>query len=125
MGRHKLPSNVKKLKSTYRQHRENTNEPNPSRPLGDPPACLDDHQKDTWREISALVPAGVLTDADRIILEVATRLLSELRTKGRLSVGKMGHLIGTLARMGLTPSDRSKVSIPGAKPKDDWENFNG
>ena len=124
MGRHKLPSNVKKLKNTYREYRENQEEPIPESLIGDAPDCLNIEQKKAWVELLENVPDGVLTGADRIIVEIASRLLSELRIKDRLSVGKMSHLISCLARMGLTPSDRSKISINKPKRKrDPWEKF--
>ena len=123
MSRPKTPTKIKIVKGTFRKHRENKNEPMPEKPLGDPPGCLDDLQKKVWEELAAIVPAGILTDADRIILELATRLLSELRVKGRLATGKMGHLIGCLARMGMSPSDRGKVSIPEKKQTTGWEKY--
>ena len=124
MGRHKLPSNVKKLKNTYREHRENKDEPISEEPLGNAPDCLDDKQKQVWFELSEITPEGVLTDADRIIVEIATRMLTTLRTMGKLSVGEMGHLIGCLARMGLTPVDRAKISVKKTKTEESpWEKF--
>ena len=124
MGRHKLPSNVKRLKNTYRKHRENQEEPISKESLGDAPDCLDEAQKKVWVELSNNAIEGVLTDTDRIIIEIIARLLSKLRTEGKLTVGEMGHLIGCLARIGFTPSDRAKISVKKTKTeKSPWEKF--
>ena len=126
MGRHKIPSKEKKDKGTYRDYRENLDEPEPENKVGGAPDFLTDKQKEVWAEIKNIAHIGVLSDADSIIVEIAARLLSELRENNDLSVGKMSHLIGCLARMGLTPSDRSKVSAPNEKrKKDPWEKFGG
>jgi len=122
MGRNKLPSNVKKLKNTYRKHRENPNEPEPTSQLGSAPDFLNDEQKAIWDELSSIAHAGVLSEADRIVVEIATRLLTELRSKGKLPTGQMSHLILCLGKMGMNPAERSKVSTPDkGKEYNPWD----
>ena len=123
MGRPKLPSKKKIIQGTFRPCRENPDEPVPENPLGDAPDCLNAKQKKTWIELSGIALPGVLGDSDRIIVEITARLLTELRSTEGLSVGKMSHLINCLARLGLTPSDRSKIFGGGKKKKDPWGKF--
>jgi len=123
MGRINKPTKLKILKGTYRHYRENPNEPMPENPLGEPPISLTDVQQEAWHEIAELIPDGVLTEADRIIVEIAARFLSDLRLKGSLSVGNMGHLMIALGRMGLTPADRPKVSVQKKTGKNKWEKY--
>jgi hypothetical protein len=65
---------------------------------------------------------GVLTYADTILLEMASNLLAEYRVNpGDFPIGKYPHLIGCLARLGMSPSDRTKPGIE--KPKNDEDDF--
>ena len=125
MGRHKIPTQKKIIQGTFRKERENPDEPMPTNPLGKAPDFLTKQQKEAWAEISRLAPSGVLKDADRIIVEIAARLLAELRVAG-LSVGNQSHLMNCLGRMGMDPSNRSKVfSENSGRKKDPWEKFGG
>jgi hypothetical protein len=124
MGRPKLPSKVKVIKGSFRPCRENPAEP-PATPLGSAPAHLNDSQKGIWDELVKAIVPGVLAQSDRMILEIASVLLAEFRENGTLSVGNMSHLISVLARLGMSPADRSKVSLPDPKTKknDAWKAF--
>jgi phage terminase small subunit len=96
-----------------REAREN--EPVPAGPLGEPPEYLTETQKAIWHELAEQVPAGVLTIADRILVEITVKLIARLRDPNeRLKAAETNQIIACLARMGLTPADRSKIS---AKPK--------
>jgi hypothetical protein len=100
-------------------------EPRPAAKLGAPPKDLTPAQKKLWREIVAQVPPGVLTSADRIIVEITVRQLEKLRT-GLASPVDIGHLRQSLASLGMTPADRSRVSTaPEAPPQDDPYGFLG
>lgn len=94
-------------------------EPKPVAKLGPPPKDFTPAQKKLWKEVVGQVPPGVLTGSDRIIIEIATRLLEKLRS-GRATPVEIGHLRQTLATLGMTPADRSRVSTtPPDSPTDD------
>ena len=85
-------------------------------PLGDPPSRLNDAQKSAWREIAALAPDGVLWRSDRFIVEVACRLMANVRTHGiggekGAKAGEVSLLMKCLSSMGLSPADRGKVDL--------------
>jgi hypothetical protein len=56
------------------------NEPKPDGPIGRPPSYFDASHRSIWREIVDECPRGVLTRADRKLLELAVRLTSKMRT---------------------------------------------
>jgi hypothetical protein len=113
MSRPRKPTNLIALQGGFRKHperaRARANEPQPQGELGEPPACLGKAQQAVWYELSAQVPAGVLTNADRMLVEISVRLISKMRS-GRATAGETSLLQSCLSRMGLTPADRSRVS---------------
>jgi hypothetical protein len=54
-------------------------EPKPDGPIGRPPAYFDAYHCAIWREIIGECPRGVLTRADRKLLELAVRLTAKMR----------------------------------------------
>jgi len=78
-------------------------------PLGDAPSEWPIAGKVLWHEIANMAPAGVLTKADRLILEVTCRLVIEMREK-RFSGAIAAQLRCCLASLGMTPADRSRVA---------------
>jgi hypothetical protein len=91
-------------------------------PCGEPPPDMGIEAQDCWYEISAKAIKGVLTYADTVMLKIASNLLAEYnRDPDEFPIGKYTHLIGVLARFGMSPSDRTKLSID--KPKDNRDDF--
>lgn len=86
-------------------------EPVEQRALGEAPGHLGAPQRAAWAEIERIAPAGVLTHADRIIVELAAVLLARFRRAGELMpVAEVTRLQSILGDLGLTPSTRSKVT---------------
>jgi hypothetical protein len=100
------------------------NEPRPTAQLGRPPKHLPDEEKRTWRELARIAPPGVLTNSDRWLAEIAVRLMTQVR-QGNARTMHFGQLLQCLGRMGLTPSDRSRVSaLPQPTAEDSvWDRF--
>ena len=64
-----------------------------------------------WDEIVKGAPIGVLTSADRQIVEVLSRLIAECRENFIVfPVQKLARIESMLGKLGMTPADRSKVS---------------
>ncbi len=98
--------------------------------LGEPPRHLTQAEADCWREAAANAPPGVLTSGDRWIVEVASRLMAKLRGAGvgGMRGAELSQLTGSLAKLGWTPSDRSRVALaadPAPVAADPWDTLAG
>ena len=73
-----------------------------------------------WREIVGFAHPGVLCRADRLIVELAAQILVSLRTEQwRNSAALLIRFESVLGKLGMSPADRSKVSVfktNGANP---------
>lgn len=126
MARHPQPREVAELKGAVRHdpQRYRTELPTVEQPLGSAPAHLSETAKGIWFEVEGLAPVKVLKGADRIALEVLSTLLEEYREDPRkFSAAKIAHVIGLLARLGMTPADRQKLGTekpPEGNPFDEF-----
>lgn len=140
MGRPRTPTSILALKGAFRKNpnRKRPDEPKESRPLGDPPGRIPANCIPYWQEIVDMVSGGVLTYRDRWAVEIAARMMEkfsrqtdaqtilELAREGELSAedikalasreaisaSEINLLNRMLAAMGMTPADRSKLSVP-------------
>ncbi|GAA3758132.1 hypothetical protein [Terriglobus aquaticus] len=98
------------------------NAPKPDPELGPAPNYFDDVDRDFWNEVAGTTAPGVLTKADRILVEVTARLLRKFRDKnpqtGGLKPVELGHLRACLGSMGLAPADRGRVTGSDASKKE-------
>jgi len=123
MGR--LPASTAKLalngglQHDPKRYANRTAEPVPSGPIGNPPKDFSPALKSIWKELKSQSPPGVLTNSERLILEVLCRLVDKLR-QGTISTGETSQLLNCLARLGMTPTDRVRVQLvpPVAKPNE-------
>ena len=116
MARHAQPRELAVLKGADKKNpqRYRTAPPKSGLPLGSAPDHLTEAQRACWFELESYAIEGVLTGADRAVMELAAKLLDESRTNwSDFSAARIGHLIGVLARLGLSPADRQKVGAPG------------
>lgn len=124
VGRHRQPRELAEAKGATRRNpqRYRAQPPAVGQPLGIAPAHLSDAAKKCWFELESLAPRGVLTGSDRIALEVVSNLLAQFRDAPRdFPSSKITHLIGCLARLGMTPADRQKIGVE--TPEDDDDSF--
>lgn len=92
--------------------------------LGHCPEDMKESEKAVWFELETYAAKGVLTGADRMILEVTCSLMAEFRSdRWAFTAAKIGQLIGCLARLGLTPADRQKIGAPKAKDENPFADF--
>lgn len=120
MARPKTPTRILDARGSFRKHpeRRRDGEPEVKNPLGAVPESLTSGEIACWNEIVSYSPVGVLTEADRLAVELAACLLAEFRDdRAGFAAGKMGRLQSMLGQFGMNPSDRAKLSIE--KPKDD------
>jgi hypothetical protein len=120
MGRPRTPTKVLQITGAYKAHpeRRRNNEPEPSGQIGEAPEHFATQDlRDVWAEFIRITPDGVLTVSDRIHLEVVCQLVIEYRSDPvEFTAAKLTRLESMIGKLGLNPSDRSKVVVPG-KPK--------
>ena len=124
MARHKQPLELATLKGAVAKDPQHYRRevPKSELPLGEAPAHMSKEAAVCWREVSGCAIPGVLTNADRHILEITSNLLAEYRkAPGAFPIGKYAPLIGGFARLGMSPSDRQKVGVE--KPKEEAPAF--
>lgn len=113
------PTNVLALNGAFKRNPKRgaarSNEPLPEGTIGEVPARLNESEQACWRDIVAMCHEGSLCNADRLIVEHAARILSALRASSEYVDTKlMVRLECVLGKLGLSPADRSRISI---KPK--------
>lgn len=126
MARHKQPAELAKLKGAVKKNpqRYRKEAPTTGKGLGKPPAHLPDEVVAVWKELDKCSLPGVLTSADRFVMEVAASLLAEFRTnRADFKAAKYSHLIGCLARLGLTPADRQKLGTEKPQEGNPFDEF--
>ena len=126
MARHAQPREVAAAKGATRKHPERYRKEPPASDykLGDAPDHMTEAAKAVWFELQTYAPAGVLTGADRLILEILSNLLAEYREDPReFAVGKYVHMRGGLASIGMTVADRQKLGTEKAKQGNEFDAF--
>lgn len=126
MPRPRKPTKVLEAKGAFRKdpQRRRDGEPEVREPLGAVPGDLNALQVKAWQEIVSFAPMGVLTQADRLVVEMAACLLAEYREdRGGFSGQKLGRLEAMLGKFGMTPSDRAKLSIEKPKTENPFDRF--
>lgn len=124
MARHAQPRELAELKGATAKdpQRYRGEVPKSDQPLGEAPSHMSGGGQACWFEISSYAIPDVLTVSDRISLELASELLAQFRVDPvEFPTTKISQLVGLLARFGMTPSDRQKLSIE--KPKTDDGDF--
>lgn len=90
-------------------------------PLPDPPAHLDPSAQQAWEHFRSELPW--LTASDAALLEVGAIV------RGRLLIGEVPGITAlnmyqsVLSKLGATPTDRSKVSVPNDESEETDEFF--
>lgn len=97
------------------RYADRKNTPKPTAPIGTAPKHLSPEQKAAWKEVIKFAPNGVLSGADRALLEITVHQLVEFRAGRLIRASEIGTLITCLSKLGMTPSDRSRLSVPGDK----------
>lgn len=126
MARPRLPTNVLDARGSFRKHperaaeREAEPQPGVDDEIGDPPDWFGPEQFMCWQEIVTLAHERTLSSADRLIVEHGAQLLAMLRAEQwQVHPTIMIRWETVLAKLGMTPSDRSKVAARKAAPNAD------
>lgn len=128
MARPRTPSNILDARGAFDKNpnRRRENEPEPLADIGEVPERLKTDEAEAWAEIVSSGHEGVFCQADRIAVEVASVLLAAFRADPiGMPAAKLARLDSLLARFGMTPSDRSKVSAPKKAASNPFEKLIG
>jgi len=92
--------------------RARPNEPNSGRGIGPAPGHLTEAEGEAWDEIVSNCARGVFQSSDRPVVEaLAVELCAWRADRAKFGTKRLTLLVGLLARCGMTPSDRSRVTV--------------
>jgi len=115
MARPRTATNILEARGAFRKdpQRKRPNEPKVDSAFpAKPPAHLDAAERKCWREVVRIAPAGVLTGADIVTVEIVARLLAEFRDDSRgMQVARITRLTSEMGKIGLSPSARASLSV--------------
>jgi len=126
MARHPKPTAELKLNGTFEHNKGRyagrANEPQPEGEIGDFEAVhvaedAFERVSDAFQSIKSAAPAGVLKSSDRIYVGIAARMLAEFYA-GTLSDGRLNLLERMLSKLGLNPTDRTRIGVSKQERKE-------
>jgi phage terminase small subunit len=114
MSRPRKPAKILEISGAYLDQpgRRRPPAPKSTEPIGDPPAELDEAARRCWREVVAEAAPGLLTEADRGVVELVAAIRARNR-RGEATTSEVGVMLRGLVELGLTPARRSKVAPAG------------
>ena len=89
--------------------------------LGKAPKGFTALQIEHWSEFARIAPW--LRESDRITVTLAVKLAAKMDEPEGLSISGMQVLSALLSKLGMTPTDESKVTRPEEEPEDPAERF--
>lgn len=114
------PTAVLEVSGAFKKHpaRTRKNEPQAGG-VGPAPDDMPVGQRAIWDEVVSNCAPGVFQSGDRVMLEALVTLIAQFRAD-RAGFGgrKYQQLMALLVRCGMTPADRSRVSVSHAKPEE-------
>lgn len=102
-----------------KRREERKDEPTPVDPLGEPPEYFNADQISCWHDIVEHLHPNVAFKPDSLAVEMAAKALAELRYGEKMNVSLYGQFHKFLVSFGMTPADRSKVSVVKDEKADD------
>ena len=130
MVRPRTPTNILKLRGADKVNpgrlKDRENEPVNKNPIGRAPTWLTALEKKAWKLIIKTCIDGVLGEADYIAVALASQLLARAMyppedLKDLMQGIDRALLLRYLGQFGMTPSERTKVSVPKSKPKNKFD----
>lgn len=124
MPRPRKPTNLHRASGTLRKgrHAGRLHEPVVAEPLGGPPTKAGFHNEENalWQEIAEMIPPGVATRSDRLLVEILVRLIAKARKSPQdLTPAMASQIRAGLASLGMTPADRSRVETALPESRND------
>lgn len=121
MARPRKPSNVLELTGAFKQNPQRRRvDPEAAGPIKKHPDYLKLSEISAWKEIIKCSPAGVITESDRLAVEIASCLMAEFRESPiDMHPSRLARLCALLGQLGMTPADRSKIGVKASKKQDE------
>jgi phage terminase small subunit len=93
--------------------------------LGEPPEHVGAAAAAVWRELDRVSPVGVLTESDRIPVEMLSNLVIEYRENpSGFQASRLAQMVSLLGRLGMTPIDRHRLAVvPDKLEKNEFDAF--
>jgi len=110
MGGRRVPTRLKILRGTDQPCRTNQNEPEPEAEIGTAPDSLGELEQTIWGEIVEESAPGVLTNQDRLSLELVCIGFAEIR-RGNANASDRDRVFRQLGKLGMTPAERNNVVV--------------
>ena len=121
------PTAMHEVTGTYKENpnRRRKGEPKPRMGIGSYPHDAAMTPSGCWDELVDNICPGVLGNSDRMLLELASTLLSEFRqAPSEMQASRITLLERCLGKMGMTPVDRARITAEQeaekAKPEDEF-----
>ncbi len=118
-------TNILELTGAFsRNPNRRRNDPRPRGGIGSAPKQVALTFKQAWGLVVKCCPEGVLADRDRIYVEIAASLLVEFRADpANFHPAKLARLDMMLGKLGMSPSDASRVSAARVPGHGDFDEF--
>lgn len=123
MSKPRTPSNVLELRGTFKKNpargRARANEPKGLPPLSRVvPPTLSELEALCWQDIVSTIAPGVAVATDSLFIEYAAKTLAAWRYSETYDPRVGVRWESICGRLGLTPADRSRVSVPAKRAYD-------
>lgn len=118
MGRPRTPTSILDGKGGFLTHknRQRPNEPVTKLGIGKPPAWYTAEEKKMWKLLARKCAPGVLMESDWPTYCILVRLMSKYHNHpDSMRVMETNQLISVTRMFGLSPSERSRVSVEAPK----------
>ena len=126
MSRPFKPTAIMEATGAFKRHpeRRRTGEPVPRKGVGAAPERLSSDFAEVWDELVDNICPGVLGNSDRIHLELTATLLCQYRADPvNFSAAQYRNLMTMLARLGMNPSDRTRLSVMPETEEDPFDKY--
>ena len=119
MGKQRTATSILEARGAFKKNPDRKREAEPivKEPLNNtPPPHLNEMEAECWHEIIGLAPAGVLTAADKMSVEMIAILMTEFRlNKAETTAAIINRLAQELTKLGLNPSGRAGLVVDKKK----------
>lgn len=122
MARPRKPIEELKLSGAFAKNpNRRRTAPKSTKTIGTPPRYFTDDEKVCWKEILRDSIPGVLTGADRWLVEAACLVMAKMRRREPMNGPERMTLMQAITKAGLSPVDRQRLTGPASDDQPDEE----
>jgi hypothetical protein len=118
MGMHRKSTAELESRGAFKKNPDRRPGPEPEHegPLGAPPEHFSPSEAAVWFQVCQDTAPGVLTQSERILIEILCKLLADVRDNPEdATTAKYSRIESLIGKIGCTPADRSRVVVPKGK----------